>query len=178
MKNSKSAFPKALKVLLWAFLFLLALGLLTITTVDRSPIQDQEFYKATLKNLDQAAWDSTYGEAWLAGWAKANVTPSQPAELVGYAPRGPYEFVQDSSLVKALSLSNGKTQLAWLNYELLIVHPELAKAVEEGVKNAGISIDQLIFTATHTHSGMGGYMPGPIGDMAFGGFDQKVVDLW
>ncbi len=97
--------------------------------------------------------------------------------MVGYAPRGPYEFVQDSSFVKAIILGNGKTQIAWLNYELLIVHPELAKAVENGLKNTGIAPDQLIFTATHTHSGMGGYMPGPLGELAFGGYDQKTVDL-
>jgi len=35
----------------------------------------------------------------------------------------------------------------------------------------------LIFTATHTHSGMGGYMPGPLGNLAFGGYDQKTVDF-
>ncbi|HSF52396.1 MAG TPA: neutral/alkaline non-lysosomal ceramidase N-terminal domain-containing protein, partial [Algoriphagus sp.] len=106
-----------------------------------------------------------------------NVTPDKPVDLVGYAPRGPYEFVEDSSFVKAIILTNGKTQIAWLNYELLIVHPSLAQEIENGLKNAGISPDQLIFTATHTHSGMGGYIPGPLGEVAFGGFDQKVVDL-
>jgi hypothetical protein len=45
------------------------------------------------------------------------------------------------------------------------------------VKKAGIETDQLLFSATHTHSGLGGYMPGPMGELAFGGYDQKVVDL-
>ena len=62
--------------------------------------------------------------------------------------------------------SNGKTQLAWLNFELLIVHPFLADQVREGVKKSGLKLDQLIFTATHTHSGMGGYMPGFLGVLA------------
>jgi hypothetical protein len=96
---------------------------------------------------------------------------------VGYSPRGPYAFVQDSSHVKALSLSNGKSSIAWLNYELLIVHPQLAEQVRAGVQKAGISLDQLIFTATHTHSGMGGYMPGPLGELAFGGYDENMVAL-
>jgi hypothetical protein len=105
-----------------------------------------------------------------------NVTPAQPAELVGYSPRGPYTFVQDSSHVKALTLSNGKSSIAWLNYELLIVHPQLADQVRAGVQKAGVSVDQLIFTATHTHSGMGGYMPGLVGSLAFGGYDEQVVE--
>jgi hypothetical protein len=104
------------------------------------------------------------------------VTPDQAAELVGYSPRGPYTFVQDSSHVKALMLSNGKSSVAWLNYELLIVHPQLADQVRAGVQEAGISVDQLIFTATHTHSGMGGYMPGLVGSLAFGGYDKQVVE--
>jgi hypothetical protein len=95
---------------------------------------------------------------------------------VGYSPRGPYTFVQDSSHVKALTLSNGKSSIAWLNYELLIVHPQLADHVRAGVQKAGISVDQLIFTATHTHSGMGGYMPGLVGSLAFGGYDEEVIE--
>ncbi|GMQ26418.1 hypothetical protein Aoki45_31000 [Algoriphagus sp. oki45] len=176
MNKSLSTFIKALKIFLWAFLFLVLLGFVLITTVDRSPIADQDFFKETLNRLDQTPWMETQGEVWLSGWSKVNVTPERPVDLVGYAPRGPYEFVQDSSYVKALALSNGQTQLAWLNFELLIVHPALAKAIEEGVQKAGIPINQLIFTATHTHSGMGGYMPGPLGEMAFGGYDEKIVE--
>lgn len=153
------------------------IGLAAITTVDRSPVEQKDFYSETFERLKTTPWQGSEGEVWLAGWAKMNVTPSNPANLVGYSPRGPYEFVQDSSLVKAITLSNGKTRIAWLNFELLIVHPALAVALDSGIKKAGLPIDQVLFSATHTHSGMGGYMPGPLGEVAFGGFDQRVVDL-
>lgn len=168
---------RLLKILAYFFGVIILITLATITTVDRSPIQEQDFFQETFSRLDTSTWASSQGDAWLAGWAEENVTPDQPAELVGYAPRGPYEFVQDSSFVKALTLSNGKTQVAWLSFELLIVHPFLADQVREGVKKSGLKLDQLIFTATHTHSGMGGYMPGFLGDLAFGGYDEQVVDL-
>jgi hypothetical protein len=168
---------KALQITLGAFLFLVFLALILITTVDRSPLEEQDFYHETFDRLEKTAWQGSEGDAWLAGWAAENVTPNQAVDLVGYAPRGPYEFIQDSSLVKALTLTNGKTRIVWLNFELLIVHPALAEAVEAGVKKAALPTDQLIFTATHTHSGMGGYMPGPLGEMAFGGYSQSVVDL-
>jgi len=166
-----------LKIFASILVVLVVIGLATITTVDRSPVEKQIFYRETIENLKTTPWQGSEGEAWLAGWAKMNVTPPQPANLVGYSPRGPYEFVEDSSFVKAITLTNGKTRLAWLNFELLIVHPALAKALEKGVEEAGLPIDQLHFTATHTHSGMGGYMPGPLGKIAFGGYDQKIVDL-
>ncbi|MDF2158792.1 neutral/alkaline non-lysosomal ceramidase N-terminal domain-containing protein [Algoriphagus sp. CAU 1675] len=165
------------KILLGIFLFFTLIALATIARVDRSPIQEQDFYKQTFQELETKKFPSSMGENWLAGWGKANMTPSEPVALVGYAPRGKYEFVQDSSFVKSILLSNGKQQIAWLNYELLIVHPYLAKAVEEGLKSQFPDLDQLIFTATHTHSGMGGYIPGPLGKFALGGFQQTTVDL-
>jgi hypothetical protein len=170
------SFKKALQIFLGAFLILAVVALALITSVDRSPIESQDFYRETFDRLEKTPWNGSEGDKWLSGWAKANITPDHPVELVGYKPRGLYEFVQDSSYVKAISLSNGKTQIAWLNYELLIIHPALAKAVEQGIVDAGIALDQLIFTGTHTHSGMGGYMPGPLGEIAFGGFDQQVID--
>ena len=72
---------------------LILLGLATITTVDRSPIEAQDFYQETFERLEKTPWQGSEGDFWLAGWGKANVTPEEPAPLVGYAPRGPYEFV-------------------------------------------------------------------------------------
>ena len=165
-----------LRVFAWVVAGLLLLGVATLTTVDRSSLEEEDFYKSTFAQLDSSTWSSSSSAHWLGGWATVNVTPAQPAELVGYSPRGPYTFVQESSHVKALTLSNGKSSIAWLNYELLIVHPQLADQVRSGVQKAGISIDQLIFTATHTHSGLGGYMPGLVGSLAFGGYDEQVVE--
>jgi len=167
---------RMLRVFAWVVAGLLLLGVATLTTVDRSPLEEEDFYKSTFAQLDSSTWSSSSSAHWLGGWATVNVTPAQPAELVGYSPRGPYTFVQDSSHVKALTLSNGKSSIAWLNYELLIVHPQLADQVRAGVQKAGVSVDQLIFTATHTHSGMGGYMPGLVGSLAFGGYDEQVVE--
>lgn len=168
---------KILRVLLGIILVMLIVVLATLTKVDRSPISEQDFYAETFQRLSQTNLTASQGGAWLAGWSKSNMTPDQPVDLVGYAPRGDYEFVLDSSYVKAMTVTNGKTRVAWLNYELLIVHPSLAAQVQHALDEKQIPVDQVIFTATHTHSGMGGYMPGPIGQLAFGGYDQTVVDL-
>ena len=132
--NWKSIFITFGKVLLGIFLFLLLVAIFTLTRVDRSPIENQDFYQNTLQSLQDLPIESTQGDFWLAGWGKANMTPDQPIDLVGYAPRGAYDFVQDSSFVKSIVLSNGKSSIAWLNLELLIVHPYLAKSIESAVK--------------------------------------------
>ncbi|MBB6326123.1 hypothetical protein FHS59_001751 [Algoriphagus iocasae] len=165
------------KILLGVFLFVFLLGLITLTTVDRSPIEEQDFYNQTLDEAANLQFQGSESDTWLVGWGKANMTPDQPVELVGYAPRGTYEFVQDSSFVKAIALGNGKTTIAWLNYELLIVHPHLAFEVKQAIQEQNLPIDQILFTATHTHAGMGGYMPGPLGEMAFGGYNEETVQL-
>ncbi|MEB2776117.1 neutral/alkaline non-lysosomal ceramidase N-terminal domain-containing protein [Algoriphagus sp. D3-2-R+10] len=175
--SAKSILLKTTKVLCWTFVVLVAIALIVLTKVDRSPIHDQDFYTETFERLNQATFSNSQGDTWIAGWSRVNMTPAEPADLVGYAPRGKYEFVQDSSYVKALTLSNGKARVAWLNYELLIVHPALAEQIQKAIKEAKLPIEQVIFTATHTHSGMGGYMPGPMGEMAFGGYDQSMVDM-
>ncbi|MEY3644172.1 MAG: hypothetical protein RLZZ207_867, partial [Bacteroidota bacterium] len=123
-----------LRVFAWVVAGFLLLGVATLTTVNRSSLEEQDFYKSAFAQLASSTWSSSSSTHWKGGWATVNVTPTQPAELVGYSPRGPYTFIQDSSHVKALTLSNGKSSIAWLNYELLIVHPQLADQVREGVR--------------------------------------------
>lgn len=168
---------KMAKFVFWPTIILLVIGIFTLTTVDQSPIEEQDFYKETLQSIQEKDFRESTGDHWKGGWAKSNITPSKPANLVGYAPRGPYEFVEDSSFVKAITLSNSKTRIAWLNYELLIIHPYLSARVLEAIQSAKIPVDQVIFTATHTHSGLGGYMPGLLGQLVFGGLNEQIVSL-
>ena len=173
----RRVFQNTFRFTLWAAAILIVLGISTLTWVDRSPIEEQDFFKETLSTISETEFPSSTGDHWQAGWAKNNITPQKPIDLVGYAPRGPYEFVEDSSFVKAMTLTNTKTRIAWINYELLIVHPHLSKRVLEQIQESNIPVDQVIFTATHTHSGLGGYMPGLLGKLAFGGLDEQMVDL-
>lgn len=168
---------KTIKILAWTTGLLLLLATTLMTTVDWSPPKDQDYFQKTLKTLDEMKFNSSKGKTWLVGWSKTNVTPEKPVDLVGYKPRGKYEFVLDSSYVKTLVLGNGQQNIAYLNYELLIVHPFLAQSIEKKIKAAHLPIDQIYFTATHTHSGMGGYIPGLMGKIAFGGYDASVVRM-
>ncbi|QDH78112.1 alkaline ceramidase [Echinicola soli] len=168
---------KLLKILAWITGLLLLLAVTLLTTVNWAEPKDQDYYKSSLKAIQNLQPTKSSGNAWMAGWAQVNVTPQEPIDLVGYKPRGAYEFVQDSSFVKALVVGSGNQQVAFLNYELLIVHPALAKAVEAAIRKANIPVDLVYFTGTHTHSGMGGYMPGIMGKIAFGGYDKKVVNM-
>ncbi|MFD2034384.1 neutral/alkaline non-lysosomal ceramidase N-terminal domain-containing protein [Belliella marina] len=159
-------------------LFAIALlGVLLTSTIDRSDYKTKAYYLETISKLQDLKPDSSEGDSWLVGWSKINATPAEPANLVGYAPRGNYDFVLDSSFVRALVIGNGMQNVAILNYELLIVHPYLADRIKQRIENENLPIDFIYFTATHTHSGIGGYIPGLMGKVAFGGYDESIVNM-
>jgi hypothetical protein len=166
-----------LKILAWITGLLLFLVLLLLAPVKHEDYQEQPYYRETMQRIEELEFTVSDAPFWLAGWSSQNVTPDQPVDLVGYKPRGNYEFVLDSSYVKALVLGDGNQQVAFLNYELLIVHPHLAGEVKKAINEANLGITKVVFTATHTHSGMGGYIPGLMGKIAFGGYDGEVMDL-
>ncbi len=168
---------KAISAFFIAIMIGLLLALSLTDSIDRSPIEEQEFYKKSLIDLENLSPEISDGSTWLVGWSKINATPPDGAPLVGYAPRGKYEFIQDSSYIRTLVLGNGSYNVAFLSYELLIIHPHMAESIREAVRVAELPIDQLYFTATHTHSGIGGYIPGLMGKIAFGGFDQGIMDF-
>src|SRR5690606_21094408 len=156
--------------------FLLLLATLILTKVDWSHYQEHDYYHQTMQAIEDMELEGGSSGFLLAGWSTTNATPAEPQDLVGYKPRGEYEFIQDSSYIKTLVIDNGQHAIAYLGYELLIIHPQLAKMVEETIIKE-LPIDKVYFTATHTHSGMGGYMPGLMGKIAFGGYDEAVVEM-
>lgn len=165
------------RILVFTLLFLVIVVLSTITYVDWTPYEETAYYRETVESLENLEWQTSDGGYFLAGWSKANITPNQPKPLIPYKPRGDYEFVLDSSFVKTIVLGNNEQKIAFINYEILFVHPYLANKVSEKIIRDSLSIDHIYFTTTHTHSGYGGYSPGLLGKLTMGGLDEKVVDL-
>lgn len=173
----KSIAHRMFRLFAWILGVIVFLALATLTRVDWRDYKEMEYYHDTMAHLDTLPIQSTQGATWLAGWSSVNATPDRPAKLVGYKPRGRYQFVQDSNFVKSLVVSNGISNVAFLNYELMIVHPYLHQRVNEAIAKEELPLDHIYFTATHTHSGIGGYIPGIIGKLALGGKDEKIINL-
>ena len=168
---------KTLKVFLFLAIIVLVLMLLLLKPVNRSPLEENAYFKTTLNNLKALQLQHTEGKQWYAGWDAQNVTPAEPVDLVGFRPRGNYDFVLDSSFVKSMVISNGKANVAFLSYQLMIIHPALSQSIREAVQEANLPIDHLYFTASHTHSGYGGHMKGLLSKVMYGGYDTSIVKL-
>ncbi len=164
------------RFLSWTLVVVLVLAIGLITTVDWTPKEDMAYYNETMDRLSNLKFQGGDHGYLLAGWAKQNFTPSAPKPLIPYKPRGDYEFVLDSSYVKSIVISNEYHTVALINYELLFVHPFLAKKVNEAIHKESLPIDHVYFTTTHTHSGIGGFTPGLVGRLTMGGLQEDLVD--
>ncbi|MBI2876632.1 MAG: neutral/alkaline non-lysosomal ceramidase N-terminal domain-containing protein [Candidatus Tectomicrobia bacterium] len=119
------------------------------------------------------------------GLARVKLTPPKPTPLAGYAARRgrPSQGVHDELYARALLLDNGHQKIALVATDLLLIPQELREAVirkiRRGEKQLGIQVmDHLLLAATHTHSGVGGYMDNWVFEKAaLGSYDREIFDL-
>ncbi|MDF9799897.1 hypothetical protein OKW21_005160 [Catalinimonas alkaloidigena] len=172
---------KVVRLLLIFLILLGAILMISIAPIDDSPYQEQAYYKATLGALDSlknalASSEGTQADTVQAGWSAKNITPREPVSLMGYGWKGEYERVHDSLHVRAVVFSSQQETVAWLTYELMIVHPDLADAIRYAVDTAQFPVQHLYFTAVHTHNGFGEWARGFGGKLTAGGYNSALVD--
>ena len=156
---------------------ILALVIITIKPLDRTPLENTSYYKNTLKKFNSDNNSDIEGDTIKVGWAKKTLIPEHLTPMAGYGARkgANFEGVYDSIWVRAVVFDNGKTVSAYVSMDLLIVPPNLVH--DEISKGLGISSDNIFFTASHTHSSIGGYLEGLAGNIFGGKYDQKNLDF-
>jgi hypothetical protein len=93
---------------------------------------------------------------WKVGLAQANITPSQPLLLAGYASRKkPFEKVVGNLYVKAMVLEDFEGQRGVLvTCDLIGFSPDVIEPICERIaKKTGLKREQILINASHTHSG-------------------------
>ncbi|MGB0525788.1 MAG: neutral/alkaline non-lysosomal ceramidase N-terminal domain-containing protein [Flammeovirgaceae bacterium] len=148
-----------------------------IGMIDRSSFSQTEDYQAMMSTLDHFDLNATQGDSILqAGWAKVNITPSFPVKLVGYQPRGPHTAVHDSLYARVMYLKQGQQQVAIISLDLLIFPPLLRKELAKRLPEINFSIEQTYLSASHTHTGFGGWDNSPLGGTLMGGYNQEIME--
>jgi neutral ceramidase len=170
---------KTLKGLgIFIVLLLLILPFL-LTTIDHTRVEQMPYYsdwKKEIGGLDVNNSDSS--NALYIGWSKVNITPEKPRSMAGYGKRSfkQYQSVNDSVYIRAMYLTNGINKSYIVASDLLITPPSVVALLQQKLKATDISIDQVFFGATHTHSSVGGW-GGKITGMLFAGeYDEQVVE--
>jgi len=160
-------------------ILLFILSLFLFTFVDRSHVADSEAYQKTMQGLNEfnPVVQKSNSDTTEIGWAKINITPSQPVELAGYGARKQkvYKVVHDSIFMRAFVFKNGMQKHAIISADLLIFPPEVINALK-GKMPEGFSLSNTYFSATHSHSSIGHWQPGFVGDLFAGSYDPNIVD--
>ncbi|MFY0688108.1 MAG: neutral/alkaline non-lysosomal ceramidase N-terminal domain-containing protein [Cyclobacteriaceae bacterium] len=158
----------------------LGLGLLCVmlfTFNDRSSYKDQAFYLNTIQHLEGTNLALGLSDSIAVGWSRVNITPNDSWPLAGYGARKPKEFdqVYDSIFARALVVCNEHDKAAIVSVDLLIIPPLVTKMLREKLLEIGWSLDKVYLTATHSHSSIGGWQPGPVGKLFAGDFDPQTI---
>lgn len=167
------------KILGVVLLILCVIGLVLFTTVDKTPLHESDYYKKMIVQLDsvQTYPNITNADTIKVGWAKASLVPNMPQPLAGYGKRkgAIMDGVLDTTYVRAIVFDNGKQKAVYLAADLLIVPPEVSKYVKENLPKIGFEWQEIFMTATHSHSSVGAWAPGMVGNLFAGEFDESVV---
>jgi len=90
-----------------------------------------------------------------AGVSRVTITPPVGVYLIGFAGRaGGSRGVRDGLCATALAVSDGVTEAVIVSCDLLVVHHDLVRRVrQEASARTGVPGENMLFCATHTHSG-------------------------
>jgi hypothetical protein len=161
--------------------------------IDSTPYFESDYYKTSCARADSLgritfpADDSVY-----AGFAKVSITPVLTGDednieagtfsnvpLAGYGARKgrPSTGVHDSIFVKAVAIKAGIDTIVFVSADLLIMPPNITDSVAVLLEETGIRRELIFFSATHTHSSLGGWGRGFIGEQ-FAGRENKNLERW
>ena len=163
-----------------------------LTPVDFTPYFETGYYTETQLRYDSLTQSiQTENGTVSIGISKVNLTPILHKDsddalsgrfigipLSGYGGREDVaQGVHDSIYVKSVALKVGSRTLVVVGSDLLIMPPDVSKIVSERAKTElGLDRSDLLFSATHTHSSIGAWSEGYIGESFNGPYNPVATD--
>ena len=163
-----------------AILLTFSLLALAIKPLDRSPLEESLYYQNTIKAFDSIKNNMPQhinGDTIKVGWAKKSLIPKYKTPMAGYGARkgAHFEGIEDSIWISAVIFDNGIYRSAYISMDLLIIPPTLN--TEKLVEGLDLESKNIYFTASHTHSSIGGYLERLAGNLFGGTFDAKILEF-
>jgi neutral ceramidase len=167
--------------------------ILNSCSVVKTPFFKTDYYQKTVSRLDSLKPGiSKENDSLYAGFSKVSITPGlnhiaeKPEDglfnkvpMAGFGQRRGKSAtgVHDSIFVKAVALCVGKELLVLVSADMLIMPPNIIDSVTSLLAKEGIKRNQIFYSATHSHSGIGGWAYGFIGKQ-FAGKENKKIEKW
>lgn len=189
----KKIFKKIAIALIGLAILIALTFFILLDKVDNRPYFKTQYYQKTKTRLDStlAHLQKEQGQLY-AGFAKINITPTINAQsddpahgafakifMAGYGGReNPAQGVHDSIFARAVMLKVGNKKLVFVGADILLMPPAVADSIYNKLKNkTGLTRAQVFFGATHTHSSLGSFSAGYVGEK-FSGVYQPAFVAW
>ena len=125
-------------------------------SLDYTPLEERPFWPSVEEKLDKIQVPKPASGRLSVGSSRVDITPSIGSPLAGYGARTSVG-IHAPVFVRTLMISNGELKLVLISLEVLAVTNELSEAVNEAIRlKLPLNDNQIMLTATHTHSGPGG----------------------
>lgn len=174
----RTAFRIFLKFLVTLLVCVLVFVAISVAPIDRTPIKDTNLYTDMITQLDTVWGEKQDPNFFSVGYAKENITPSEPISLAGYGNRKGkhYTAVHDSIYVRTLVIDNGAREVAIVSADLLIVPPTVVKVLKERLPQIGFSLDNVYLGAIHSHNSIGNWAEG-VAEFIYGPYEDSIVQF-
>ncbi len=167
------------RVALLMLLVVFVIGMSCFSFLDGTPYRESSFYSAQMQLLDSVLQHSPrklQADTVQCGWAKVNLLPPFTTPIAIDAARGGrhFEGLRDSIYVRAFVFKQGAEKVAFISADLLIVPPLVVKMMDSVMKESGFTSANIFYSATHTHTSLGGWHPSLVGEIFAGKYDSRV----
>lgn len=172
---------------------LISLFFLGTKSVDHTSFLESDYFTKSNARIDSLKNCTVIeNNAAEAGFAKVSITPELNnyeeniqkgkfinVPLAGYGVRKGKAAtgVHDSIFVKAIALKVNTKTIVFISADLLIMPPNIVDSVMKILSKNGFRREQLLFSATHSHSSLGGWGHGVVGEL-FAGKENKNLTTW
>ena len=172
---------------------LIVIFLMITSSVDTTPYYSSDYYKITQARIDSLKGSFiSENDSLKAGFAKVSITPGlnfpedqysegkfKEVPLAGFGARKGKGAtgVHDSIFVKAAAIKVNNQLAVIVGADLLIMPPNIIDEVTALLAQKGIKRSQVFYSASHSHSSVGGWGPGFIGEQ-FAGKENKNISKW
>jgi hypothetical protein len=149
----------------------------------KSGFKDKRYYKQAVAAIEQHGklfpLGSTIGR-FEAGWSSRSITPPIGTPLAGFGDRKgkPSTGVHDEIFVKALAVSDGTDKAVIVGADMLIIPENVAELVRIRVsEQTTLTANNILFNASHNHSGPGAFAPGLASKIFNGPYDPDIPEF-
>ncbi len=163
-----------------------------LETVDYTPYFETDYYKETKSRFDSLSSEivDSKGKVFV-GFGIQSITPvlnmdaDDPSSgkfielpLAGYGGRGgaPATGIRDSLFVKCVAIKVKEKVIVFVGSDLLIMPPEVSALTSDYIFNKyGLDRGDIFYSATHTHSSVGAFSAGVVGELFAGDYNNNVI---